>query len=104
MGARIGAGAVIAVALAAAAAGCGSSRSPTAHQDGRALFSQACGACHTLNGSDEPSHQGGDLLEVRLARPVLLQFAREMPLRHRLSEAQFQAVTDYVLAAQRRGR
>jgi mono/diheme cytochrome c family protein len=103
MGARIGAGAFIAVALAVAAAGCGSS-SQAARQDGRALFTQACGACHTLSGSDEPSHQGGDLLEVRLARPVLLQFAREMPLRHKLNEAQFQAVTEYVLAVQRRGR
>ena len=103
MGARIAAGAVLAVALAVAASGCSSSSAPR-HQDGRALFTRACGACHTLNGSDVPSHQGGDLLEVRLARPVLLQFAREMPLRHKLSDAQFQAVTDYVLAVQRRRR
>lgn len=67
------------------------------------MFATSCSSCHTLTGVDSPSHQGGDLLHVRISRVQLLQFTREMPVRHRLSTAELSAVTDYVLAMQRRG-
>jgi mono/diheme cytochrome c family protein len=67
------------------------------------VFASACGSCHTLTGVDSPSHQGGDLLHVRLTRAQMLQFTREMPVRHPLTPAELSAVTSYVLSAQRRG-
>jgi mono/diheme cytochrome c family protein len=92
--------AALLAATGLATAACGSSGTST-RPVGQKLFSQACGGCHTLSGRDSPSHQGGDLLHLRLARPVMLQFAAEMPLRHRLSDRQLAAVTDYLLAVQR---
>ena len=92
----------VAVALAIAAAGCGGGGAHPS-SNGRTLFTQACGACHTLNGVGSPRHQGGDLLGVRMSRPALLQFAREMPVRRRLTSAEFSTVADYILAVQRRG-
>jgi len=92
----------VAVALAIAAAGCGGT-SPATPSHGKTLFVQACGACHTLSGIDSPTHQGGDLLGFHMSRATLLQFAREMPLRHRLTSAEFATVADYILAVQRRG-
>lgn len=92
----------VAVALAIAAAGCGGAGSPPT-RNGRTLFTQACGACHTLNGIDSPKHQGGDLLGVHMSRPALLEFAREMPVRRRLTSAELATVADYILAVQRRG-
>lgn len=92
----------VAGALAVATAGCGTTGSPPP-RDGRTLFTQACGACHTLNGADSPKHQGGDLLNVHMGHSTLLQFAREMPIRRRLTSAELSAVADYILAVQRRG-
>jgi hypothetical protein len=92
----------VAIALAVTAAGCGGSGSHPPSND-RTLFSQACGACHTLTGIDSPKHQGGDLLAFHIARPALLQFAREMPVRRRLTSAQLATVVDYILAVQKRG-
>ena len=91
------------VAVALAAAGCGGAGSPPP-SNGGTLFTRACGACHTLSGVDSPKHQGGDLLGVYMSRPALLQFAREMPVRRRLTSAELVTVADYVLAVQRRGR
>ncbi|MGH8920559.1 MAG: c-type cytochrome [Actinomycetes bacterium] len=91
----------LALALGVAAAGCGSVT--PARQSGRSLFAQACGFCHSLTGYDSPSKQGGDLLGLRLRRPVALQFAREMPVRHPLSHAQLAAIVDYIALVQRRG-
>jgi mono/diheme cytochrome c family protein len=87
------------VAAGLATVACGSSGT-SARPDGQ-LFAQSCGGCHTLSGRDSPSHQGGDLLHLHLARPVMLQFAAEMPVRHPLSDRQLAAVTDYILAVQR---
>jgi mono/diheme cytochrome c family protein len=84
---------------AAVATGCGAARPPAS---GAKLFASSCGGCHTLTGVDSPSHQGGDLLGVRLSRAQLLQFTREMPVRHPLTATELDAVTSYVLAAQRR--
>jgi mono/diheme cytochrome c family protein len=91
----------LSVAVALAAAGCGGAGSP-APSPGGTLFTRACGACHTLNGVDSPKHQGGDLLGVQMSRPALLQFAREMPVRRRLTSAELATVADYILAVQRR--
>jgi mono/diheme cytochrome c family protein len=93
--------AALAVALGLAAAGCGTG-APAA-PSGRSLFAQACGFCHSLTGHESPSKQGGDLLGVRLRRPVALQFAREMPVQHPLSHAQLAAIVDYIALVQRRG-
>lgn len=91
---------MLAVTLLAAA--CGAASSPQA-PSGERLFASSCGGCHTLTGADSPSHQGGDLLHLHVTHPQLLQFAREMPVRHRLTAAQLEAVTAYVLAAEHRG-
>jgi mono/diheme cytochrome c family protein len=90
-----------ALALGLAAAGCGTST--PAQPSGRVLFAQACAFCHSLTGHQSPSKQGGDLLGVRLSRPVALQFAREMPVRRPLSHAQLAAVVDYIALVQRSG-
>ncbi|MGH2870675.1 MAG: c-type cytochrome [Solirubrobacteraceae bacterium] len=93
--------AALAFALGLAATGCGTA-TPTG-ASGRSLFAQACGFCHSLTGHESPSKQGGDLLGVRLRRPVALQFAREMPVRPRLSHAELAAIVDYIALVQRRG-
>ena len=69
-------------------------------QSGRELFSQACGACHTLTGHNDPRHQGGDLEGFRATRPQMLQFAGEMPVRHPLSQDQLDAVVRFVLSVE----
>lgn len=93
----------LAVTTAAAlVAGCGGSGSTGS--SGREVFARACSVCHTLSGADSPSHQGGDLLAVHLSRAVWVQFARQMPAHPRLTKTQLQAVTDYILAVQRRAR
>jgi mono/diheme cytochrome c family protein len=99
----------VAVALAIVAAGCGGSGSggrggsgSGPPGNGKTLFTQACGACHTVSGVDSPKHQGGDLLAVHMSRAALLQFAREMPVRRRLTSAELATVADYILAVQRR--
>lgn len=89
----------LALALALVLAGCGTAT--PAGSSGRSLFTQACGFCHSLTGHESPSKQGGDLLGVRLRRPVALQFAREMPVRHPLSPVQLAAIVDYIALVQR---
>jgi len=90
---------LVAVASAVLLGGCGGTA-----RSGRALFARECGVCHTISGADSPSHQGGDLLRVRLPRSVLLQFMREMPVHPRPDDAQLQRVADYILAVQRGAR
>jgi len=87
--------------LAGAASGCGGSalRAP---KSGAAVFQASCSSCHSLSGHANEHQQGGDLLGYAMSRAQLRQFTAEMPARHPLSPDQLQAVTDYVLAAQRR--
>jgi mono/diheme cytochrome c family protein len=94
---------LVTVALAFAIAACGGAEASPPSQ-GKRLFSEDCAVCHTLTGVNSPSHQGGDLLRAQMSRSDLLQFTREMPVRHALSQAQLATVADYVLAVQRRGR
>jgi mono/diheme cytochrome c family protein len=111
--------------LALALAGCGSSgaahsgprsnpsgtfKLPTATRPsaagqvaGREVFGHACSTCHSLSGHSTPKQQGGDLLHDPLRRAVLVQFTSEMPVKHRLTRAELNAVVDYVLAVQKRG-
>ncbi|MDQ6730341.1 MAG: cytochrome c [Actinomycetota bacterium] len=100
--------ALAALALAVIAAGCGSASAPTpslgATAAARTLFAGSCGGCHSLTGHDTPSRQGGDLLGVRVRRPIALEFAREMPVRPRLTEAQLGTIVDYIAAVQRGSR
>jgi hypothetical protein len=88
--------------LACAMIGCGS-QPPPASPSASVVFRQSCGGCHTLIGNESARKQGGDLLGYRLTRAQLLGLTREMPVRRPLSSAQLQAVTDYVLGAERRG-
>jgi mono/diheme cytochrome c family protein len=89
------------LAVAAVAAGCGSaSGSPSA--DGSALFAENCAMCHSLTGHQSPRQQGGDLLGFRMTEKQMLEFVREMPVRHPLSTAQQRAVADYVRALEAR--
>ena len=76
---------------------------PQSSASGREVFTRDCAFCHSLTGHNSPKQAGGDLLGARLRRPVLVQFTAEMPVKHRLSRADLNAVVDYVLAVQRRG-
>lgn len=85
-----------------ALAGCGSSAPGTPARQSDAVFAQDCGACHSLVGNESEHKQGGDLLGYQMSREALLEFAREMPVRHALTEAQLAAVVAYIEAAERR--
>ncbi|MGZ4169618.1 MAG: c-type cytochrome [Solirubrobacteraceae bacterium] len=69
---------------------------------GRALFTQACGACHTLTGHNDPRHQGGDLRDFHATRTQFFQLASEMPVRHPLSQTQLTAVVRFVMGLEAR--
>jgi mono/diheme cytochrome c family protein len=99
---RRGAGlALLAVCALSAGCGAGASAPPAS---GAALFTQACGACHSLVGRQSPGLQGGDLLRYRFGREAMLQFAREMPVRRPLDARELTAVVEYVVAAEARGQ
>lgn len=71
---------------------------------GRVVFTQACAQCHSVSGHNKPSQQGGDLLHFSSTRAQLVQLTREMPIiHHRLSNAEVQAVVDYLRALEARG-
>jgi mono/diheme cytochrome c family protein len=89
-----------ALALAAGIGGCGSNG--PSRSTGQALFAQDCSVCHSLSGEQSPSRQGGDLLALHIGREEMLQFVREMPVRHRLGRIQLRTLADYVLAAEQR--
>lgn len=93
-----------ALALAAACAGCGSGGGSQRAADGASLFTEDCAICHSLTGVQSPRRQGGDLLSLHTTRAEMLEFVREMPVRHPLSAAEVGAVTDYVRAVEARGR
>ncbi len=97
----VGATEIAALAAAVVLGGCAATPSGSP-AGGRVLFAQACGACHSVTGRQSPRRQGGDLLRLHIGRATMLEFAREMPVRHRLSSAQLQVVVDYVLAVERR--
>ncbi len=91
------------MAVASALAGCGSSGPP--HRGaGETVFAQNCSTCHSLTGRQSSQRQGGDLLGARLSTTVLLQFAREMPVRRPLSPIELRSVIDYIASVQRRTR
>jgi mono/diheme cytochrome c family protein len=92
-----------ALAVVVLAAGCGSSGAPP-RSAGAALFTENCAVCHSLDGRPSPGQQGGDLLSVHVTRAEMLEFVREMPLRHRLSTAEQGTVADYVRSIEARGR
>lgn len=91
------------LATCAALTGCGGAGGARP-RTGAELFAQACGACHSLTGTESPGRQGGDLLRYRFSRAVMLEFAREMPVRRPLDARELSAVTDYVTAVERQGR
>jgi mono/diheme cytochrome c family protein len=62
------------------------------------LFAEDCSACHSLIGNESLHRQGGDLLGYRFSRRDLLEFTREMPVRHPLNPAQLAAIVGYVSA------
>ncbi len=87
-------------ASSALLAGCGGA---THAQTGQTLFAHNCSLCHSLIGNESLRRQGGDLLGYRLSRPTLLQFAREMPARRPLTEAQLAQIVDYIREVQASG-
>ncbi len=88
------------VASCAAVSACGGGHAQEAASSGRALFDQACGACHTLTGHNDPPHQGGDPRSFHASRAQLHQFASEKPVRRPLSGGQLQAVVSFVKAVE----
>ena len=89
---------VLASLVAAALGGCGGARHSSqvaVLRRGHAIFDRSCAGCHTLTGH-AGSAPGGDLGSVRLSVRDLASFARIMPVRPRLSEADVEAVAEYV--------
>jgi len=89
------------VAVACAAVGCGTSVHPAA--SGSQLFARDCTACHALAGIGPRRSDGGDLAQVRLARPQLVQQIGIMPVRRPLTRAESERIAEYILAIQRQG-
>lgn len=85
------------------AAGCGSSAGAS-RSGGAALFTEDCAVCHSLDGRSSLRQQGGDLLLLHMTRVEMLEFVREMPVRHRLSLTEQETVSDYVRSVEARGR
>jgi mono/diheme cytochrome c family protein len=89
---------------------CGAGRSHTSSTataavpgGGAVVFAHSCSACHSLVGNESEHKQGGDLLGYRMTRSQLLGFTRVMPTKP-LTEAQLNAVVDYIRRAQARAR
>ena len=80
--------------------GCASAGRPRP-ASGKALFAEDCSACHSLIGNESLRRQGGDLLGYRFSRRDLLEFVREMPVRHPLRPAQLAAIVRYVSSKER---
>jgi mono/diheme cytochrome c family protein len=93
---------VAVAACASAVAACGGQATPRV--SGRAVFAQACGACHSLSGVSDPRRQGGDLLGFHAPASEMSQLVAEMPVRRRLSRADLVAVVRYVMATESRSR
>lgn len=70
---------------------------------GAAVFAHNCQSCHSLIGNESEHKQGGDLTGYNMSRAQVLTQTREMPTRP-LTAAELNAVVDYVLRAQQRGR
>ncbi len=90
--------------VVAATAGCGGSRRAVAEgqlRRGRTVFASSCAGCHTLAGR-EVGAVGGDLALAGLRAADLASFAKVMPTRAPLSEADASAVAAYVAAEEAR--
>ena len=88
----------IAAGLAATLAACGTQQHGAAASvvgHGRMVFSDSCAGCHTLTGREHGA-EGGDLLLPSFSVADFASFARIMPVRPRLSEADVQAVAEYL--------
>jgi mono/diheme cytochrome c family protein len=94
---------LLAILLGVAAAGCGHAASPPT-PSGAALFAEDCQACHSLIGNESLHKQGGDLLGYSMSHRQMTSFAREMPVRRRLSSRQLRAVVDFVIHAEEASR
>lgn len=106
MGSRAAIGLLLAT-VSACLAGCGSGQrgSPARaggvpSDSGRVVFTQACGACHSLSGHNDPRQQGGDLLNFSATRTQMMQLAGEMPVPRPLSRSQLRAVVSFVMDAE----
>jgi mono/diheme cytochrome c family protein len=91
---------LVPLAICGVLAGCGGAS--RAHVGtGAALFAAKCGACHSLSGRESPGRQGGDLLHYRFTREVMLEFAREMPVRRPLDARELNVVAAYLVGVER---
>ncbi|HWD65747.1 MAG TPA: cytochrome c [Solirubrobacteraceae bacterium] len=88
------------LALALLIGGCGQVARPR-QPSGAAVFGQECQVCHSLIGNESLNKDGGDLLGYRMTARQMNTFAREMPVRHRLSSPELRAVVRFVLHAER---
>jgi mono/diheme cytochrome c family protein len=73
--------------------GCGAGRGTP--ERGRTVFVSSCADCHTLTGRDS-GRDNGDLAKPRLSVADLESFAKVMPVRPKLSQADVLAVAQYV--------
>jgi mono/diheme cytochrome c family protein len=81
---------VLAAAGVLALAGCGGGPS------GQRVFAASCAGCHA--GRNPP---GGDLRDMRLTAAEVESFARIMPVRRPLSDAELRAVSSWIAARER---
>jgi mono/diheme cytochrome c family protein len=90
----------LAAALTGTLTGCGASRhgaDAKVLRRGQMVFSGSCAGCHTLTGREHGA-EGGDLKIRGFTVGDFASFARIMPARPRLSEADVQAVAEYLHA------
>jgi mono/diheme cytochrome c family protein len=101
------------LAIAGALAGCGSatpsrpggssqsrSGAPSHPASGAKVFSEQCSVCHSVIGNESLHRQGGDLLGYRLTHQQLVLQVRQMPVKRPLSQAELDAVVQYVWSLQ----
>ena len=89
------AAAALAAMAAIMAGGCGGSGRAASPRLGHTIFLHACAECHTLAGH-ESSAVAGDLVKAHLSVADLASFAKIMPTRPRLSQAEAVAVAEYI--------
>jgi mono/diheme cytochrome c family protein len=101
------AAAAVVVLVAVGGGGCGGKGRAAAVRRGHAVFVAACAGCHSLTGRERGA-VGGDLAVAQLDVDDLAGFARVMPARIPLSQADAVAVARYVHSVasslRRRGR
>ncbi|MBI5310260.1 MAG: cytochrome c [Actinobacteria bacterium] len=95
-----------AVAVLAAGCGGGGIESPATPRDGKTVFTEYCGACHTLSAAGADGGAGPNLDDLKPERETVAAQVRDggggMPaFSNKLSAAEIDAVADFVASTTR---